>query len=197
MQVPDLIPVLPEIILLVAACLVLLVESFLPVSNAARQTAGGSDRAVGGSSSTGGSDTTGGAGPDDGPDKSRRGKALILALALAGLAGSLAVALVLTGEDRESFAGMLVLDNWAVFFKVLFAVGAGLALLASPAYLKAHRRHLGEYYALVLFAVIGMDLMAAARDFILLFVALEVDGHQQLPFGRLLPLSRALKRIGA
>ncbi len=177
MQAPDLIPVLPEIILLAAACLILLAEPFLPASNAvraARQAAGGGDGAAGGSSSTGGPDATGGAGPDDSRDKSRRGKALILALALAGLAGSLAVALVFTGEDRESFAGMLVLDDWAVFFKVLFAVGAGLTLLASPAYLEAHRRHLGEYYALVLFAVIGMDLMAAARDFILLFVALEL-----------------------
>ena len=47
-------------------------------------------------------------------------------------------------------------------------------MLMSPAYLEAHRRHLGEYYALVLFAVIGMDLMAAARDFILLYVAFEL-----------------------
>ena len=44
----------------------------------------------------------------------------------------------------------------------------------SSGYLEAHRRHLGEYYALLLFAVIGMDLMAAARDFILFYVAFEL-----------------------
>ena len=139
MQAPDLIPVVPELILLVAACIVLLVEPFLK-----SETPGKGD------------------------------KTAILAIALTGILGSLVVSLALTGENRESFAGMLVLDDWAVFFKVLFGLGAALALLMSPAYLEAHRRHLGEYYALVLFALIGMDLMAAARDFIMLYVSLEL-----------------------
>ena len=139
MQAPDLIPVIPELILLVAACLVLLVEPFLKAD-----VAGKGD------------------------------KTPVMAIALTGIIASLVMSIALVGQDRESFAGMLVLDDWAVFFKVLFAIGAGLTILMSPGYLEAHRRHLGEYYALVLFAVIGMDLMAAARDFILLWVALEL-----------------------
>jgi NADH-quinone oxidoreductase subunit N len=138
MQVPDLIPVIPELILLVAACAVLLVEPFL------KSEGGKGDRTA------------------------------VMAIALTGLLGSLVVSLALVGQGRESFAGMLVLDDWAVFFKVLFAIGGGLVILMAPGYLEAHRRHLGEFYALLLFAVIGMDLMAAARDFILLFVALEL-----------------------
>ncbi len=134
MQAPDLIPVIPELILLVAACVILLVEPFLEDAD----------------------------------------KTAILAIALTGLIGSIAVSLALLGQDREAFAGMLVLNDWAVFFKVLFAVAAALTILMSSSYLEAHRRHLGEYYALVLFAVIGMDLMAAARDFILFYVALEL-----------------------
>ncbi len=139
MQVPDLVPVIPELILLVTACLILLVEPFLK------------------------------AGPAGKSDKTP-----VLAIALTGLIASLAVSIALVGEDRVSFAGMLVLDDWAVFFKVLFATGAILAILMSPMYLEAYGRHLGEYYALLLFAVIGMNLMAAARDFILLYVALEL-----------------------
>jgi len=138
MQWPDLVPVIPELILLVAACVVLLVEPFLKT--------------------------------EDG----RGDKTAVIAIALTGLLGALVVSLALMGQDRESFAGMLVLDDWAVFFKVLFAIGAGLVILMSPGYLEAHRRHLGEFYALVLLAVVGMDLMAAARDFILLYVALEL-----------------------
>jgi NADH-quinone oxidoreductase subunit N len=72
------------------------------------------------------------------------------------------------------FADMLVLNNWAIFFNVLFAAGAVLTVLMSSSYLEAHRRHLGEYYALVLFAVIGMDLMAASRDLVLFYVSLEL-----------------------
>ncbi len=133
MQTPDIVTVIPELILLVAACLMLLVEPFF-----------------------------------------RAGKIVSYALALLALVASIAMSLVLVGEDRQTFAGMLVLDNWAIFFKVLFGSAAVLTVLMSPRYLEAHRRHLGEYYALVLFAVIGMDLMAAARDFILLYVALEL-----------------------
>jgi len=133
MQASDIIPVIPELILLVAACAILLVEPFL-----------------------------------------KAGKTIILAVALVGLVGSLAVSLGLVGQNRVAFAGMLVLNDWAIFFKVLFAAAAALTVLMSSSYLEAERRHLGEYYALVLFAVIGMDLMAAARDLILFYVALEL-----------------------
>jgi NADH-quinone oxidoreductase subunit N len=139
MQTPDLIPVIPELILLVGACLVLLVEPFLKP---------GADGRV--------------------------DKTAAMAITLVAFTGSIVFSVAFTGENRTSFAGMLVLTNWAVFFKVLFAIAGGLTVLMSSSYLEAHRRHLGEYYALVLFAVIGMDLMAAARDFILLYVSLEL-----------------------
>jgi len=133
MQAADVITVIPELIILVAACAILLVEPFLK-----------SDRTV------------------------------VMAIALTGLFSSAAVALGLLGQDRLAFSGMLVLNEWAVFFKVLFAVGAAITLLMSSEYLESHRRHIGEYYALLLFAVIGMDLMAASRDLILFYVALEL-----------------------
>ena len=71
-------------------------------------------------------------------------------------------------------AGMVTLDYWAVFFKVLFGLTGLVTVLMSGSYLESHRRHLGEYYALLIFAVIGLDLMAAARDFILFYVAFEL-----------------------
>jgi len=139
MQAADVLTVLPELVLLAAACALVLMEAFVK---------------------------TGGEGRVD--------RTAMVAVALTGLLASAGVALGLWGEERLSFSGMVVLDKWAVFFKVLFAVGAALTVLMSPGYLEAHQRHLGEYYALVLFAVIGMDLMAAARDFILLYVAIEL-----------------------
>ena len=133
MQAPDLVPVIPEIILLVAACLVLLVEPFL-----------------------------------------KEDKTAVIAIALTGLVASGAVSLALVGQNRVSFGGMLVLSDYAVFFKVLFAFAGALTVLMSPSYLHALKRHLGEFYALLLFAVIGMDLMAASRDLIPFYVSLEL-----------------------
>ncbi len=139
MQTPDLIPVIPELILLVGACLILLVDPFLK---------------------------PGGDGRVD--------RTAVIAIALAALVGSIVLSVAFAGENRTSFAGMLVLTDWAVFFKVLFALAGALTVLLSTSYLQVLKGHLGEYYALVIFAIIGMDLMAAARDFILLWVALEL-----------------------
>jgi NADH-quinone oxidoreductase subunit N len=133
MQAVDLIPVIPELILLVFACAVVLVEPFLK-----------GDRTV------------------------------VLGLAVTGLVASAAVSIMLTGQDRVAFSNMLVLSDWAVFFNVLFAIGAAITALMSSQYLDKQGRHLGEYYALLLFAVIGMDLMAASRDLILFYLALEL-----------------------
>ena len=133
MQAVDIVTVIPELILLVAACAILLVEPFL-----------------------------------------KSDKTTVLAIALTGLIASAAVSLAFTGEDRSAFSDMIVLSDWAVFFNVLFAIGAALTALMSSEYLEAHGRHLGEYYALLLFAVIGMDLMAASRDLILFYVSLEL-----------------------
>lgn len=129
----DIVPIVPEIILLVAACLVLLVEPFL-----------------------------------------KSDKTAVMAITLTGLIASGAVSLALVGQDRVSFNGMLVFSDWAVFFNVLFAIGGVLTVLMSSQYLEAHGRHLGEYYALLLFAIIGMDLMTASRDLILFYLALEL-----------------------
>jgi NADH-quinone oxidoreductase subunit N len=145
MKAADLIAVLPELILLAAACAIVLVEAFLRPQGAAK-----SDEADGG------------------------GGRPSLIIAVVGLLASAGVSLGFMGEHREAFAGMLTLDDWAVFFKVLFGVGAAVAALQSPGYLRAHDRHLGEYYALLVFAVVGMDIMAAARDFVLFYVALEL-----------------------
>jgi NADH-quinone oxidoreductase subunit N len=147
MKAADLIALLPELILLAAACAVLLVEAFVRPQGAARND----EADVGGGTAS-------------------------LIIAVVGLVASAGVSLglALAGEHCVAFAGMLVLDDWAAFFKVLFAAGAVVTALLSPGYLRAHGRHLGEYYALLVFAVVGMDLMAAARDFILFYVALEL-----------------------
>ncbi len=44
----------------------------------------------------------------------------------------------------------------------------------SPRYLETYDRNLGEYYAMLLFAITGMMLMAASRDLIAFYVGLEL-----------------------
>lgn len=72
------------------------------------------------------------------------------------------------------FNDMFRVDNFAVFFKLLFLGVALLLILASKDYVSNFKRFQGEYYALILIATIGMMLMAAGTDLITLYVSLEL-----------------------
>jgi NADH-quinone oxidoreductase subunit N len=72
------------------------------------------------------------------------------------------------------FNDMFRVDNFAVFFKLLFLGVALLLVLASKDYVSNFKRFQGEYYALILIATLGMMLMAATADLISLFISLEL-----------------------
>jgi NADH-quinone oxidoreductase subunit N len=94
-------------------------------------------------------------------------------LALIGVMGGLVTSAALWNHNAVGF-GVLVLDNFAIFFDVLICgIGLVTILLSSGT---AERDHLplGEYYALVLFALAGMMLMASTRDLLIVFIGLEV-----------------------
>ena len=76
-------------------------------------------------------------------------------------------------DDTVAFGGMFVLDPFAIFFKILFLVSAILTISISGRFLAEEKSPGGEYYALILFAVVGMMLVASAGDFLTLFLALE------------------------
>jgi NADH-quinone oxidoreductase subunit N len=100
--------------------------------------------------------------------------------ALAGLAlaayATYKIQIVLpeNGEPLRGFFGSLVLDPFSVYFFYLFLVGAAVAVLISIKYLEIERENHGEFYALLLFSVIGMMCMAAGYDLVLIFIGLEL-----------------------
>jgi len=105
-------------------------------------------------------------------------------LALVGLAASglslakvwFAMHLIATsGPARFSgFLGSLVMDRFAVYFFLLFLAGAAVTILMSMHYMEVENEDHGEYYALILFAVVGMMFMASGFDLVLLFIGLEL-----------------------
>jgi len=78
------------------------------------------------------------------------------------------------GSSQLIFNDMLVVDNFAVFFKLLFLVIVALVMLASTDYVSKLSRFQGEYYALVLLSALGMMLMAATSELISIYIALEL-----------------------
>jgi NADH-quinone oxidoreductase subunit N len=95
--------------------------------------------------------------------------------ALAGLIATAIVTLLLAGGERvRTFNGTFALDGFALYFDVLFLVAGVLVVLMSMNYLSETDIVPGEYYALLMFALTGMIVMAAAADLIVIFLGLEV-----------------------
>jgi len=67
------------------------------------------------------------------PSKS---KGYLAWLSLAGLVAAGYSAATGWGQTIESFSGSVVLDNFAIFFKLIFVVAAGLAVLISDQYME-------------------------------------------------------------
>ena len=72
------------------------------------------------------------------------------------------------------FMGTLLVNRFSIYFFYLFLVGTGVAILMSVRYLELERENHGEYYALLLFSVVGMMCMAAGFDIVLIFIGLEL-----------------------
>jgi NADH-quinone oxidoreductase subunit N len=78
------------------------------------------------------------------------------------------------GDVQYAFNKMYVLDGLALFFKRFFLVAALLVLLMSVEYADSFQAGIGEFYALVLFALSGMLFASSVNDFAFLFVSLEL-----------------------
>jgi NADH-quinone oxidoreductase subunit N len=98
------------------------------------------------------------------------------ALSVFGLLGSLAaVGLLATGPALgATTGGSYSADGFALFLQALVLAIAVVAVLFSPAYLRATGAERGEYYALLLFSVVGMMGLGACLELVSLFVALEI-----------------------
>lgn len=80
----------------------------------------------------------------------------------------------LWGVNTTAFGGMIVADNFGLFLTLVILLGAALSILIAIDFVRAHRVDQGEYYVLLLFATVGMILMATATDLIVIFLALEL-----------------------
>lgn len=105
------------------------------------------------------------------PDSRRRALGLVTA---GGFLAALVAALIFSQPAADSaliFGGMLRDDGVAFFFRLLFLFAGFVAALISLDSPGVERR--GDYYAMLIVAVFGMNFMAAAADLIMLYLAIE------------------------
>jgi NADH-quinone oxidoreductase subunit N len=82
--------------------------------------------------------------------------------------------LAVNGNDRSMFNGGYVVDNFALVLKTLFLLAGYVVILLSTTYVEEGDYYQGEYYFLLLSSVLGMIMMASARDLVSIFIALEL-----------------------
>lgn len=99
------------------------------------------------------------------------GNLSILAL-LAALAASVYAFLV---QGGPAFGGMILVDGFATFFRVIVIVVGLLTVLASYRFLERQDAATSEYHALLLFSIAGQCMMAASANLIVIFIALEIS----------------------
>src|SRR5574337_1818806 len=133
-SVGDLFLVLPELLVITAACIVLVLDPVLRPSD----------------------------------------KDALVWLSL----GTLAVCMGLTASQMkapvEAFNGLVIIDTYGAFWKLLLYFVTGLTILLSHSYLKEERLYFGEYYGFVLLALAGMMVMVSAADLLTIYLGSEL-----------------------
>lgn len=95
-------------------------------------------------------------------------------LSLIGVAVALYLSFAGWGNPQGGFSGSVMLDNFSHFFNVIFLVSSALTILIADQYMQREECNQGELYPLILFATVGMMLMASGTDLMTIFLGLEV-----------------------
>lgn len=79
-----------------------------------------------------------------------------------------------SGEPEVILGGMLAIDDFAVYFKLLVLVAGILAIFLATGFLERFRYGGGEFFALILTSILGMFVMASGVSLVSLYVGLEL-----------------------
>lgn len=84
------------------------------------------------------------------------------------------VTLAVDGAERGFFEGAYVVDDTALILKALFLLAGYVVVLLSTNELAEGDYWESEFYTMMLSSILGMLVMASARDLVTIFVALEL-----------------------
>jgi NADH-quinone oxidoreductase subunit N len=105
----------------------------------------------------------------------KRSYKLLGLIALLGSVAAFVSTIYQAAVPGLAFWGMVRVDGFSIFFHVLILAITILVILTSYEYMEIQRIRAGEYYGLILFGTVGMVLMSAATELVLVFIALEIS----------------------
>jgi hypothetical protein len=108
---------------------------------------------------------------------SRKSSQLLTVLSLIGLFSALFMLISNIGINVSAFSGMLSVDPFATFFKILIVLSTIVIVLMSrfSDEINAEQKTIGEYYFLVLSMCVGMMFMVGSSNLIMMYLTLELS----------------------
>ncbi|HZJ85072.1 MAG TPA: NADH-quinone oxidoreductase subunit N [Syntrophomonadaceae bacterium] len=104
----------------------------------------------------------------------QKGKGLVGGFTVVGLVIILINAIYSFGIEAQLFNGVYAIDTFGSFFKVLFIIAAILVILSAKDYTDNFANRRAEFYSFMIFALLGMVIMACANELITLYIGLEL-----------------------
>ncbi len=95
-------------------------------------------------------------------------------LSLLGILAAALANLWLYSVTEVGTHSMIAVDRFALFSNWIMLSSAGLGVLISQSYIKRQGLQAAEFYALLIYSTVGLMIMAAARDLIVIFLGLEI-----------------------
>lgn len=103
-----------------------------------------------------------------------KGKGIMGTVAFLGLVVALLLSTSGFGREQAMFNGVYQVDSYGGFFKILFILAGLLVILSASGYIKRFDRRANEFYSFLVFALLGMMVMASAGELITLYIGLEL-----------------------
>ena len=104
-----------------------------------------------------------------------RFKDLLVWISALGMTGILVFSIwLLWGIDTPLYGGLVRADGFTLFFKGFFLILGIVTVLASRDYVNKHLKNPGEFYSIVIMAILAMSIMASAVEILTAYIALEL-----------------------
>ncbi len=96
-------------------------------------------------------------------------------LSLFALVAGVAASVYAYSAAGPAFGGMMIVDGFATFFRILVIVVGILTVLPSYRFLARQDAETSEYHGLLLFSIAGQCIMVSANELIMIFIGLEIS----------------------
>lgn len=104
----------------------------------------------------------------------RKGRHWVGPVAIGSLLIILICGAYLFTSQQSLFNGVYQIDPFGSFFKLLFLIAAILVMLSAGRYIERFRERAAEFYSFMVFALLGMVVMASAGELVTLYIGLEL-----------------------